>query len=187
MVILSCLDFGEIGMHRTNKVAKRSSDRETLQIRHGTARDIPTIISLIRELAKYERLASGIHLDANRLRRHGFGRRRYFESLICTRAGRTVGYAVYYFAYSTFSCGPVLFIEDIFVLPDERGKGAGKAMMKELAHTAVREGCDQMEWLVLGWNTPSIKFYEGLGARLDKPWVLTRLTGAKLRRLAGRK
>ena len=155
-----------------------------IQIRRGTAQDVPTIISLVRALAKYERLDGGIRLDAKRLRRHGFGRRRYFESLICSRAGRTVGYAVFYFAYSTFSCRPVLFVEDILVLPEERGRGAGKAMMKELARIAVREGCDQMEWLVLDWNAPSIKFYEGLGARLDREWVLTRLTGGKLRRLA---
>jgi len=100
-----------------------------LRIRRGTARDIPTIISLIRELAKYERLASYIHLDAKRLRRHGFGRRRYFDSLVCTRAGRVIGHAVYYFAYSTFTCGPVLFVEDIFVLPGERGRGVGKTKM----------------------------------------------------------
>ena len=155
-----------------------------LRIRRATPRDIPTIVSLIRELAKYERLVRHIRLDAKRLRRHGFGRRRYFDALICTRAGRTIGYAVYFVAYSTFSCGPVLFVEDIFVLPEERGRGAGKALMIELARVAVREGCDQMEWLVLDWNTPSIKFYERLGARLDKTWVLTRLTGAKLRRLA---
>lgn len=165
----------------------RTKKTETLQIRPGTARDVPTIISLIRELAKYERLDEQIRLDARKLRQHGFGRRRYFRSLICTRAGHTIGYAVYFFAYSTFSCGPVLFIEDIFVLPEERGKGAGNAMMKELARIAVREGCEQMEWLVLDWNTPSIKFYERLGARLDKTWVLTRLTGANLRRLAGRR
>ena len=81
------------------------------------------------------------------LRRHGFGRRRYFDSLVCTRAGRVIGYAVYYFAYSTFSCGPVLFVEDIYVLPEERGRGAGKALMIELARIAVHEGCNQMEWL----------------------------------------
>ena len=169
---------------RTKAGARKGEQRHQLRIRRGTARDIPTIISLIRELAKYERLASHIHLDAKRLRRHGFGRRRYFDSLVCTRAGRVIGYAVYYFAYSTFTCGPVLFVEDIFVLPGERGRGAGKALMIELARIAVRKGCDQMEWLVLDWNTPSIRFYERLGARLDKEWVLTRLTGAKLRRLA---
>lgn len=168
-------------------VARKAGNHEALGIRRATARDVPTIISLIGELAKYERLAGHICLDGKRLRRHGFGRRRYFESLICTRGGKIAGYALYFFAYSTFSCSPVLFVEDIFVLPKQRGKGTGKAMMKELARIAVREGCDQMEWLVLSWNRPSIKFYERLGARLDKSWVLTRITGSKLRRLAGRR
>jgi GNAT superfamily N-acetyltransferase len=163
---------------------KISAKHAALRIRRGTARDIPTIVSLIRELAKYERLTRYIHLDAKRLRRDGFGRRRCFESLICTRGKRPIGYAVYYFAYSTFACEPVLFVEDIFVLPEERGRGGGKALMIELARIAVRRGSSQMEWLVLDWNAPSIKFYEHLGARLDKTWVLTRLTGANLRRLA---
>jgi len=164
--------------------SERANGRETFRIRRGTARDVPTIVSLIRELAKYERLLRHTRLDAKRLRRHGFGRRRYFESLICTRGKRPIGYAAYYFAYSTFTCGPVLFVEDILVLPEERGRGAGKALMIELARIAVREGCDQMEWLVLDWNVPSIKFYERLGACPYKAWVLTRLTGANLRRLA---
>jgi len=171
-------------MSRERAKARTAGEREALQIRRGTARDVPTIISLIRELAKYERLLRHIRLDAMRLRRHGFGRRRYFESLICTRGKRPIGYAAYYFAYSTFTCGPVVFVEDILVLPEERGRGAGTALMIELARIAIREGCDQMEWLVLDWNAPSIKFYERLGARLDKTWVLTRLTGTSLRRLA---
>jgi len=171
-------------MSRERAKARAAGNRETLQIRRGAVRDIPTIISLIRELAKYERLLRHARLDAKRLRRDGFGRRRYFESLICTRGKRPIGYAAYYFAYSTFTCGPVLFVEDILVLPEERGHGAGTALMIELARIAIREGCDQMEWLVLDWNAPSIKFYEGLGARLDKSWILTRLTGANLHRLA---
>ncbi|MGA2509741.1 MAG: GNAT family N-acetyltransferase [Candidatus Acidiferrales bacterium] len=155
-----------------------------LRIRPGTVRDIPAIVSLIRALAKYERLTQYCKANAKRLRRDGFGRRRFFETLICTRGGRPVGYAVYYFAYSTFGSTPVLFIEDIFVLPEERGKGAGKALMTALARAAVRKGCEQMEWIVLDWNAPAIKFYRRLGARPDKTWVLTRLTGANLRRLA---
>jgi GNAT superfamily N-acetyltransferase len=144
------------------------------------------MLTLIRGMAKYERLTPYLRLSAKRLRRDGFGRRRYFDSLICTRVGRPVGYAIYYFAYSSFGCSPVLFIEDIFVLPGERGKGTGKAMMCALARIAVRRGCSQMTWFVLDWNAPSIAFYRNLGARLDKTWVLTRLTDAHLRRLAGR-
>lgn len=171
---------------KTKPRKKRQGAVPSVRIRPGTVRDIPTILTLIRSLAKYERLTPHLRLNAKRLRRHGFGRRRYFDSLICTRAGRSVGYAVYYFAYSTFTCSPVLFIEDIFVLPEERGKGTGKAMMSALAGIAVRKGCSQMEWIVLDWNKPSIDFYHKLGARLDKTWVLTRLRGARLRRLAGR-
>jgi GNAT superfamily N-acetyltransferase len=141
----------------------------------------------IRELAKYERLVRELRLDVRRLGRHGFGRRRYFEALLCERAGRTLGYALYYFAYSSFTCSPVLFIEDIFVLPEARGQGAGKALMTALAQVAVRRGCEQMDWIVLDWNRPSIAFYRGLGARLDRTWVLTRLVGARLRRLARRR
>lgn len=119
-----------------------------------------------------------------RIRRHGFGPRRYFETLICRRGTVPVGFALYYFTYSTFLGRPTLYLEDLFVLPKERGNGAGKALLRELATIAVRQGCGRMEWTVLDWNTPSIRFYEKLGATLRKEWVLTRLTGAPLRRLA---
>ena len=164
--------------------ARNRAEGGRLRIRPATARDVPTITSLIHELAKYERLTRHTRLDAKRLRRDGFGRRPYFGALLALRGKRPIGYAVYYFAYSTFSCGPVLFIEDIFVLPEERGRGAGRALMVALAGVAVRKGCSQMEWIVLDWNAPAIRFYEGLGARLDRTWVLTRLTGSNLRRLA---
>ena len=119
-----------------------------------------------------------------RIRRHGFGPRRYFETLICRRGKVPVGLALYYFTYSTFLGRPTLYLEDLFVLPKERGNGAGKALLRELAKIAVHRGCGRMEWTVLDWNTPSIRFYEKLGARLRKEWVLTRLTGVPLRRLA---
>jgi GNAT superfamily N-acetyltransferase len=155
-----------------------------LHIRPGARRDASTIMALIRGLAKYERLLREYHPNAQRFRQHGFGRRRYFETLICTQAERPVGFALYYFTYSTFACRPILFIEDIFVLPDQRGQGAGKALMSALARIAIRKGCDQMAWNVLHWNTPAINFYRRLGARLDKTWLLTRLTDSHLRRLA---
>jgi len=161
------------------------SQGEPLRIRRGTARDIPTILRLIRELARYERLTRDLRIDARRLRRDGFGRHRYFEILLCERAKRSVGYAIYYFAYSSFTCSPVLFIEDIFVLRADRGQGAGKALMAALARVALGHNCRQMEWIVLDWNLPSIAFYRRLGARLDRSWVLTRLIGNDLRRLAG--
>ncbi len=167
-----------------SRAKKRAVKDTTLRIRHGTARDVPEILRLIRALAKYERLTRYLRLNAKRLLRDGFGRRRYFESLICTLGGRPIGYAIYYFTYSSFTCSPVLFIEDIFVLPEDRGRGAGKGMMSALARIAVRMGCHQMEWIVLDWNSSSIEFYRRLGARLDKSWVLTRLTDANLRRLA---
>jgi GNAT superfamily N-acetyltransferase len=163
---------------------EETSRGERLGIRRGTARDIPTILRMIRELAQYERLIRDLRIDARRLRRDGFGRHRYFEVLICERAKHTVGYAIYYFAYSSFTCSPVLFIEDLFVLRAERGRGAGKALMAALARVALRHKCQQMEWIVLDWNAPSIAFYRRLGARLARSWVLTRLIGLDLHRLA---
>ena len=121
-----------------------------------------------------------------RIRRHGFGRRRYFETLLCFRGQEPVGFALYFFTYSTFVGRPSLWLEDLFVVPDARGQGAGKALLSSVARIAVRRGCGRMEWTVLDWNTPSIRFYERLGARLRKDWILTRLTGEPLRHLAGR-
>ena len=112
-----------------------------LRIRSGTQRDMPALVSLIRGLAKYERLSRHCRADLRRLRRDGFGRHRYFETLVCTSAGRTIGFAVYYFAYSTFASAPVLFIEDLFVESSARGGGAGTALMKALAQVAVRKRC----------------------------------------------
>jgi GNAT superfamily N-acetyltransferase len=144
------------------------------------------ILALVRGLAEYERLAHQVRATTAALRRHGFGRRRYFETLICRRAGRPIGFALYFFAYSTFLARPSLYLEDLFVLPEARGNGAGRALLAALARIAVRRGCGRLEWTVLDWNTPAIRFYRGLGARLHREWVLTRLTGAPLRRLAGR-
>jgi GNAT superfamily N-acetyltransferase len=155
-----------------------------LVIRRGTARDVPTILALIRGLADYERLAHEVEATTARVRAHGFGRRRYFETIICRRGGRPVGFALYFFTYSTFLARPTLYLEDLFVLPEERGAGAGKALLRALARIAVRRGCGRLEWAVLDWNRPAIGFYKRLGAKLRRQWILTRLTGPPLRRLA---
>ena len=158
--------------------------RPSLVIRRGTARDVPVILGLIRGLAEYERLAHEVRATAPRVRAHGFGARRYFETIICRRGGRPIGFALYFFTYSTFLAQPTLYLEDLFVVPEERGAGAGRALLKALARIAVRRGCGRLEWAVLDWNRPAIGFYRRLGARLHRQWIITRLTGAPLRRLA---
>ena len=161
-----------------------ATQRSKLRIRAATRRDAPTIVALIRGLAEYEKLGHECEASVARIRRHGFGARRYFETLICERDGDAVGFALYFFTFSTFLARPTLYLEDLFVLPEARGQGAGRALLSALARIAVRKGCGRMEWAVLDWNTPSIGFYERLGATLRREWVLTRLTGAPLRRLA---
>jgi len=145
--------------------------RTTLTIRPGTSRDAATITALIRGLADYERLP--LRTTAGAIRRHGFGRRRHFETLICRLGGRPVGLA-----------RPTLWLEDLFVIPEARGHGAGLALLRALARIAVRRGCGRLEWSVLDWNRPAIRFYRALGAELKREWILTRLTGPPLARLA---
>jgi GNAT superfamily N-acetyltransferase len=158
--------------------------RAALSIRRGTRRDVPTIVALIRGLAEYERLVHEVEITPAQARRHGFGRRPYFETLICRRGRRPVGFALYFFTYSTFLGRPSLYLEDLFVLPDERGRGAGRALLRALGKVAMARGCGRMEWTVLDWNAPAIRFYRRIGARLHREWIHTRLTGAPLRRLA---
>jgi len=158
----------------------------SLTIRRGTRRDVPTILALVRGLAEYERLLAECVATPARLRRDGFGRRPYFQTLICRRGRRPIGFALYFFTYSTFLARPTLYLEDLFVLPAERGRGAGLALLRALARLAVRRGCGRMEWTVLDWNRPAMRFYRALGAGFRTEWVLTRLTGTALTRLAGR-
>jgi GNAT superfamily N-acetyltransferase len=157
--------------------------RAALTIRPGTPRDAVAIAALIRGLADYERLPQ--QTTAGAVRRHGFGRRRHFETLIGRLGGRPIGLALYTFTYSTFLARPTLWLEDLFVLSEARGRGAGLALLRALARIAVRRGCGRLEWSVLDWNRPAIRFYRRLGADLKPEWILTRLTGEPLRRLAG--
>src|SRR6185503_8557346 len=164
--------------------ARKRAARPGLVVRAATRRDVPLIVSLIRGLAEYEKLLHEAKATAARIRRHGFGQPRYFETLICEDGGTPVGFALYFFTYSTFLAAPTLYLEDLFVVPESRGRGAGRALLAELARIAKRRGCGRMEWAVLDWNAPSIRFYKKLGAKLRRQWILTRLTGAPLSRLA---
>jgi GNAT superfamily N-acetyltransferase len=160
------------------------SVRPGLSIRFGTGRDIPVILKMIRGLAEYEHLAHEVKATAARLRRDGSGRRPYFRTLVCSRGRKVVGFALYFYTYSTFAGRPSLYIEDLFVLPEERGKGAGKALLRALARIAIRMGCGRMEWVVLRENDPAIRFYKRMGAKLYEEWIVTRLSDAHLRKLA---
>jgi GNAT superfamily N-acetyltransferase len=143
-------------------------------IRPARHDDAPTIASLIRELAVYERLEDQAKATADDLARHLFGDRPAAEVLIAEVDGDPVGFALYFSTFSTFRGQPGIYLEDIFVRPEHRGRGIGKALLASIARVAVDRGCGRLEWSVLDWNTPSIEFYRSQGAiPLDDWTVLT--------------
>lgn len=154
-------------------------------IRPATPDDLPTIVALTRALAEYERLAHEVVLDEARLREHLFGPRPFAEVLIAEDAGRAVGFALFFHNYSTFLGRPGIYLEDLFVLPEARGHGHGKALLRALARLAVDRGCGRLEWAVLDWNEPAIGFYKSLGAVPMHEWTVFRVTGDELGRLSG--
>lgn len=153
-------------------------------IRPATPADVPTVVQLILALAEYERLAHEVVLDEAQLREHLFGARPYAECLIAEDNGLAVGFALFFHNYSTFLTRPGVYLEDLFVLPDHRGKGYGKALLIALAKLAVERGCGRLEWAVLDWNEPSIQFYKALGAKPMDEWTVYRVTGDALAKLA---
>jgi len=157
-----------------------------LSLRPATRADVPLILSLIRELATYERAPEAVVATEEALARDGFGGQPLFQVTIAEWSGEPVGFALWFFAYSTWRGQPTLFLEDLFVRPAARGHGIGKEMMRFLARTAVESNCGRFVWQVLDWNTPSIEFYESLGAEVVREWLTCRLDGEALRVLAGR-
>ncbi len=153
-------------------------------IREATIDDVPAIAALIRALAEYERLAHDVVLDAEQLAAHLFGERRYAEVLIAEEARGVVGFALYFHNFSTFLGQPGIYLEDLFVVPEHRGAGHGRALLAQLARIAVERGCGRLEWSVLDWNEPSIAFYRALGARAMDDWTTYRLAGEELAALA---
>lgn len=153
-------------------------------IRFGQPDDVPTILSLIRGLAEYERLGHEMVGTEDLLRAHLFGERPYAEVILAEADGRAVGFALFFHNYSTFLTRPGIYLEDLFVLPDERGRGYGKALLTALGRIAVDRGCGRLEWSVLNWNEPSIQFYRSLGAVGMDEWTVNRVTGDALTALA---
>ncbi len=156
------------------------------EIRSATAADVPRILAFIRALAVYERAPDAVVATEEGLLRDGFGPNPIYFCLIAERDGQPAGFALYFYNYSTWLGRPGIYLEDLFVLPEFRGLGIGKALLKRVAEIAVEKGCQRLQWEVLDWNTPAIDFYRAMGAEFLDEWRNVRLSGDAIRRLAGR-
>jgi GNAT superfamily N-acetyltransferase len=155
-------------------------------IRSATAADVPTIARLIRELAAFEKLSDQAVLRDEDLAAHLFGPRRHAEVLLAESDGEVVGFALFFHTFSTFLAKPGLYLEDLFVVPERRGRGHGEALLRHLAGIAVDRGCGRFEWSVLDWNRDAIRFYERIGAVPIEGWTQYRVTGDALIGLAAK-
>jgi GNAT superfamily N-acetyltransferase len=154
------------------------------RIREATEEDVPLILSLIRELAEYEKLSDEVVATEDGLRDSLFGERRYAEVLIAEHDGAPAGFALFFHNFSTFLGKPGIYLEDLYVKPAFRGSGIGKKLLVHLASLAKRRGCGRLEWWVLDWNEPSIGFYKKLGAVPMDDWTVYRVSGSALEDLA---
>lgn len=155
-----------------------------IAIRKATKADVGQMLAFIQALAEYEREPNAVSATEADLLEHGFGENPYYSCEIAELDGVPAGFALYFYDYSTWLGRPGLYLEDLFVLPEHRGAGVGKALLQRLAAIALEKGCARMKWEVLDWNTPAIEFYNAMGAEIQKEWLNVRLTGDALRRLA---
>ena len=156
----------------------------TIQLRAAEEGDVPVIAELIRGLARYEKLADQVEMTDELLAISLFGERPYAEVVLAEEGGRPVGFALFFHNFSTFLGRPGIYLEDLFVVPEYRGRGIGRTLLAHLAGLAVERGCGRLEWAVLDWNRDAIGFYERLGARPNSEWTVYRLTGEALAGLA---
>jgi len=155
-------------------------------IRKATEADATQILEFIRALAAFERAPDEVTATEEGLIRDGFGQAPFYGCLIADYEGRPAGFAFYFFNYSTWKGRPGIYLEDLFVHPEFRGLGIGKALLKAVAAVAVEKGCERMQWEVLDWNTPAIDFYRAMGAEFLDEWRNVRLEGESLVKLAAR-
>jgi len=155
-----------------------------IKIRPATEADAGLILRFITDLAIYEKAEHEVVTTESEIRQTLFGNDSSTKALICNIDEQAVGYAVYFFNYSTWLGKHGLFLEDLYISPEQRGSGAGKALLKHLAEIAVSKNCGRLEWNVLDWNEPAIQFYKSLGAKPQDEWVGYRLAGDALQRLA---
>jgi GNAT superfamily N-acetyltransferase len=154
------------------------------RIRSATPADVSLILGLIRELAEYEKLAHQVVATEDDIRNSLFGLRPAAECLIAELDGAPAGFALFFHNFSTFLGKPGIYLEDLYVKPELRGKGVGRKLLAHLAQLALTRGCGRFEWAVLDWNEPAIGFYRSIGARMLDDWKINRLTGEALERLA---
>jgi len=157
----------------------------SIRIRSATKEDVPVVAELIRGLARYEKLEHEVVMTEDLLAAGLFGERPYAEVVLAVDEDRPVGFALFFHNFSTFLGRPGIYLEDLFVVPEERGSGVGRNLLEHLARLAVDRGCGRLEWAVLDWNRDAIAFYERLGARPNSDWTVYRLTGEALTTLAG--
>ena len=157
---------------------------EIFEIRPGRVDDVRVILQLIRDLATYERAPDEVSATEEQLLDVLFGEKPAAEVLLAFEAESPVGFAVYFYNFSTWLGRPGLYLEDLFVKPEKRGRGYGRALLVELAKIARDRACGRMEWAVLNWNKPAIKFYRSLGAKPMNEWTVFRLTGQEIDELA---
>ena len=156
----------------------------SVSIRAARQSDVVTLHSLIRGLAEYERLAAQVVGTAQDLQRELFSQRPVIEAVIAWEGQSALGFALYFHNYSTFLARRGLYLEDLFVVPEARGRGIGKALIHHCARVAIERGCGRFEWAVLDWNQPAIEFYQSIGASILSEWQLCRLSGDALQRFA---
>jgi len=168
-------------IHHGKAQVKQESD---FTIRPARPEDVPLLLSFIKELAEYERLAHEVVATEEGLHESLFGERAVAEALLGYLGPEPVAFAVFFHNFSTFLGRPGLYLEDLFVKPEMRGRGFGRALLRYLARLAVERNCGRMEWAVLDWNEPAIRFYRSLGAVPMEEWTVFRLTGDALKRLA---
>lgn len=156
-----------------------------MTIRPATEADVPLILRFIRELAEYERLAHQVVATEDDLRETLFGAPAFAEVVIAEDGGRPAGFALFFHNYSTFLGRPGIYLEDLYVRPEMRNRGIGRALLVHLARLAVERRCGRLQWWVLKWNEDAIRFYRSLGAEPMDDWTVFRVAGEGLRRLAG--
>ena len=159
---------------------------ENTKIRFATEDDAALIVEFIREIAEYEKMSDEVIANEELIREWIFKKNKA-EVIFAMENGKEVGYALFFHNFSTFMGRAGIYLEDLFVKPEYRGKGYGKALITELAKITVERGCGRLEWTCLDWNTPSINFYLSLGARKMDEWTNYRLTGDSLNALASSK